>query len=232
MIDAPALQLPFEKLETDVAWDPERHLEVTPPEQVVLLEEWGRRLRARRRSPRSRSRSRFASSPTRAPRPSGRSATELEAYATGMERIPKKLRGPVYRPAFLRGMTFDPTILAFLSELAHVRLEPHPVHHHAVHINYAPDDLSLNVDQWHGDAVAFDYVLLASDPRGMQGGRFEYYAGPVEEGRDLLLAGEQLPPEKVRSPELPAAGWAVSSRDIACSTARASSRRATRASRW
>jgi hypothetical protein len=83
------------------------------------------------------------------------------------------------------------------------------VHHHAVHINYAPDDLSLNIDQWHRDAVAFDYVLLASDPRGMQGGRFEYYAGPVEEGRDLLLAGELLPGEKVRSPDFPAAGWVV-----------------------
>lgn len=209
MIEAPALHLPFEKLATDVPWDPERHLEITPPEEVVLLEEWGPEAAGP-----------TALSPVAITGPfrflSDEGAetlraicTELEGYATGMERIPKKLRGSVYRSAFLRGMAFDPTVLAFLSELAQVRLEPHPVHHHAVHINYAPDDLSLNVDQWHRDAVAFDYVLLASDPRGMQGGRFEYYAGPVEEGRELLLAGEPLPPEKVRSPEFPAAGWAV-----------------------
>ena len=41
MIEAPALHLPFEKLETDVPWVPERHIEITPPEEVVLLEEWG-----------------------------------------------------------------------------------------------------------------------------------------------------------------------------------------------
>jgi hypothetical protein len=106
-------------------------------------------------------------------------------------------------------MVYDPTILGFLRELAQAPLEPHPVSHHAVHINYAPDDLSLNVDQWHRDAVGFDFVLLASDPAPMKGGRFEYYAGPVEEGRELLLAGEQLPAEKVLSPDFPGPGWAV-----------------------
>ena len=106
-------------------------------------------------------------------------------------------------------MVSDTTILAFLSDLAQVRLEPHPVTHHAVHINYAPDDLSLNVDQWHRDAVGFDFVLIASDPRPMKGGRFEYYAGSVEEGKDLLLSGTGLPAEKVMSPEFPGPGWAV-----------------------
>jgi hypothetical protein len=43
----------------------------------------------------------------------------------------------------------------------------------------------------------------------MKGGKFEYYAGTVEEGSELLLAGEPLPPEKVSSPEFPGPGWAV-----------------------
>lgn len=209
MIEAPTLRLPYDRLENDEPWDSERHREITPPASVTLLEEWG----ADAASP-------TAVSPVAITAPfrflSDEGAerllaicTELEAFAVGSERIPKKVRGSVYRSAFLRGMVSDPVILAFLGDLAQVRLEPHPVHHHAVHINYAPDDLSLDVDQWHRDAVAFDYVLMASDPAPMKGGRFEYYEGPVEEGRDLLLAGEPLPPEKIVSPVFPGPGWAV-----------------------
>jgi hypothetical protein len=50
---------------------------------------------------------------------------------------------------------------------------------------------------------------MASDPTRLRGGRFEWYAGPAEEGAALLTAGEPLPAEKVRSVEFPAAGWAV-----------------------
>lgn len=209
MMEAPALDLPFDSIEADVRWDPERHVEITPPESVTMLAEWGP----------------DAAGPT-ALSPVAITApfrflsdegvamlhaicSELEQYAVGDDRIPKKRRGAVYRSAFLRGMVSDPTILAFLSDLAQVRLEPHPVTHHAVHINYAPDDLSLNVDQWHRDAVGFDFVLIASDPRPMKGGRFEYYAGAVEEGKDLLLSGAGLAAEKVMSPEFPGPGWAV-----------------------
>ena len=46
-------------------------------------------------------------------------------------------------------------------------------------------------------------------PAGLRGGRFEWYAGPAEEGAALLTAGKPLPQEKVRSVEFPAAGWAI-----------------------
>lgn len=42
-----------------------------------------------------------------------------------------------------------------------------------------------------------------------KGGRFEYFLGPVEEGRDLLLGGAGLPPERVVSLEFPGQGWAI-----------------------
>ena len=208
-IESSTVQLPFERIEADVAWDPTRHLEITPPERVTLLEEWG----PAAAGPAALSPVAITS-PFRFLSDEGTAAlhaicSELEAYAVGDARIPKKRRGAIYRSAFLRGMVYDPTILDFLRGLAQAPLEPHPVSHHAVHINYAPDDLSLNVDQWHRDAVGFDFVLLASDPKPMKGGRFEYYAGPVEEGSALLLAGEELPPEKVLSPDFPGAGWAV-----------------------
>ena len=132
--------------------------------------------------------------------------SELEAYAVGDARIPKKRRGAIYRSAFLRGMVYDPTVLGFLRGLAQAPLEPHPVSHHAVHINYAPDDLSLNVDQWHRDAVGFDFVLLASDPKPMKGGRFEYYAGPVEEGSAPPARRRGAPAGEGAEPGLPRSG--------------------------
>jgi hypothetical protein len=134
---------------------------------------------------------------------------ELELSAGSDNRIAKRSRGGVYRSDFLRGLASDPELLDFLRRLAEAPLEPHPLAHHAIHINFAPDDLSRHVDQWHSDAVSFDFVLMASDPGGLRGGRFEWYAGPVEEGAELLLAKQPLPPEKVRPVEFPAAGWAV-----------------------
>ena len=209
MMEAPGLALPFDSIDADVPWDPARHVEITPPESVTLLAEWG----PGAAGPTALSPVAITS-PFRFLSDEGVATlhaicSELERYAVGDERIPKKRRGAVYRSAFLRGMVSDSAILGFLSDLAQAPLEPHPVSHHAVHINYAPDDLSLNVDQWHRDGVGFDFVLMASDPRPMKGGRFEYYAGSVEEGRELLESGAGLPPQKVLSPEFPGPGWAV-----------------------
>src|SRR5207253_8696305 len=137
-----------------------------------------------------------------------RLCAELERSATGDVRIAKRARGGIYRSAFLRGLYSDPTILEFLQRLAQTRLEPHPVAHHSIHVNFAPDELARNVDQWHRDAVAFDYVLMVSDPRPMKGGRFEYFLGSVEEGRALLESEQRPPAERVATPDFPGPGWA------------------------
>ena len=199
----------FEPLVDDEPWNPALHLEIVEPSHVTLLEEWG----PEAAGPAALSPVAITA-PFRFLSDAGVArlqaiCAELEQFAVGDERIPKKVRGSIYRSQFLTGMSNDPTVLELLGRLAQTPLEPHPVSHHAVHLNYAPDDLSLNVDHWHRDATAFDYVLMVNDPRPMVGGRFEYFAGPVEEGRDLLLGGEPLPADRVLSPEFPGAGWAV-----------------------
>ena len=199
----------FDLLSEDESWDAARHLEIVEPERVTLLEEWG----VDAAGPTALSPVAITS-PFRFLSDAGAArlqaiCAELEQYAVSDERIPKKVRGSIYRSRFLRGMYHDPAVLELLRRLAQAPLEPHPVSHHTVHLNYAPDDLSLNVDQWHRDATAFDYVLMVNDPRPMVGGRFEYFAGPVEEGRDLLVDGPGLPAERVVAPEFPGAGWAV-----------------------
>jgi hypothetical protein len=199
----------YEPLTGDVAWDPARHLAVEAPERVTLLDEWGPDAAGPTAvSPVA------ITTPFRLLSDEGVAVlqaicAELEQFAVGDERIAKKVRGSIYRSAFLNGMYHDASVLAFLRDLAQAPLQPHPVSHHAIHINYAPDDLSRNVDQWHRDAISFDYVLMVSDPRPMRGGRFEYFLGSVEEGRELLESGAGLPQERVATPDLPGPGWAV-----------------------
>jgi hypothetical protein len=199
----------YEPLTRDVAWDPARHLAVEAPERVTLLDEWGPDAAGPTAvSPVA------ITTPFRLLSDEGVAVlqaicAELEQFAVGDERIAKKVRGSIYRSAFLNGMYHDASVLAFLRDLAQAPLQPHPVSHHAIHINYAPDDLSRNVDQWHRDAISFDYVLMVSDPRPMRGGRFEYFLGSVEEGRELLESGAGLPQERVASPDFPGPGWAV-----------------------
>jgi len=198
----------YGRLESDVPWRAEAFVEIVPPKRVYLLEEWG----GGAAGPTALSPVAITT-PFRFLSDEGIAilqaiCAELEQRASGDERIAKRVRGAVYSSEFLWGLHRDPTILEFLGSLARVPLEPHPVSHHAIHINYAPDDLSRNVDQWHRDVISFDYVLMVSDPRPMKGGRFEYFLGSVEEGRELL-AGEGLPPERVASPSFPGPGWAV-----------------------
>jgi len=198
----------YARLESDVPWDP-RYVEIVPPERVHLLEEWGEDAAGPTALSPVAITTPFRFLSDEAVAILQAICAELEQDASGDERIAKRVRGSIYRSEFLRGMYHDPAILEFLRGLAQAPLEPHPVSHHAIHINYAPDDLSRNVDQWHRDVISFDYVLMISDPRPMKGGRFEYFLGPVEEGRRLLESGEGLPPERVVSPEFPGPGWAV-----------------------
>jgi hypothetical protein len=198
----------FEKLSSDVPWDP-AYLEFEPPDRIYTLDEFG----AGAAGPNAFSpvaiTTAFRFLRSDAIEILQDICAELKSSAQSSERIAKFVRGGVYRSEFLRGMSSDPTLIGWLRELAQAPLEAHPVSHHAVHINYAPDDLTRNVDQWHADIVSFDYVLMVSDPRPMKGGRFEYFFGPVEEGKALLEGDGQLPPERMRSADFPGPGWAV-----------------------
>jgi hypothetical protein len=198
----------YETVQADFAWD-ERYLRLEAPARVWALDELGQAVAGPNAlSPLA------ITSPFRVLSDEGVEvlraiAEELRSLASGSERIPKRIRGVLYRSAFVRGLYANRTFLEFLRGIAQAPLEPHPATHHALQFNFAPEDLSKNVDQWHRDVVSFDFVLMVSDPRPMKGGRFEYFAGPVEEGRELLANGSGLPEERVVKVEFPGAGWAV-----------------------
>ena len=197
----------YETVQSDVAWDA-RYLQLEGPERVWTFDEFGEDAAGP---------SAFSpvaiTSPFRVLSDEGaeilqRIADELRAVASGTERVAKRTRGVLYRSAFVRGLYTDSTFVGFLRGLAQAPIEPHPATHHALQFNYAPDDLSINVDQWHRDVVSFDIVMIVSDPAPMRGGRFEYFSGSVEEGA-LLLEGDGLPSDRVHAPVFPARGWAI-----------------------
>jgi hypothetical protein len=198
-------------LKTDVAWDPGEHLALTAPDQIMPLEQFG---------PGAAGSSALSpvavTSPFRILSDAGTArlqeiCRDLEELAGGDERIARRARNGMYHARFLQGLASDPELIGFLRQLAGAPLEPHPISHQAIHVNYAPPGGGLQVvDQgWHWDGVSFDYVMMVSDPGPMRGGRFEYYQGPVEEGERLLASGKPLPEDRIVRPSFPGPGWAI-----------------------
>ena len=88
-------------------------------------------------------------------------------------------------------------------------LQVHPIGHHRVQLNFAPETLSRDVDVWHVDVVAYDFVMMVTDPDAMVGGNTEYFVGPVEEGLAILAAVKALPADRVRAVRYPGPGWGI-----------------------
>jgi hypothetical protein len=51
--------------------------------------------------------------------------------------------------------------------------------------------------------------MMASDPRGLDGGRFQYFVGTTDEAAMLGAKGEPIPEDRVVSVEFPGPGWAI-----------------------
>jgi hypothetical protein len=134
-------------------------------------------------------------------------ARELEKIAIGDARS-KRMRGCTYRSRFFDGMYSDPELVSFLAGLAQADLREHPIGHHRVQLNFAPEELSRDVDVWHYDVVAYDFVMLLTDPAAMKGGNTEFFRGTVAEGTAILAEQGAIPADRIGAARYPAAGWA------------------------
>jgi hypothetical protein len=195
----------FVRAKADVPWRDE-YLQLEGPAAVHTLAEFGDREDAEALSPVA------VSEPFRVLSEEGvrhalAVARELESLAVGDARS-KRLRGCTYRSDFFAGLYSDPRLISFLSGLAQADLRPHPVGHHRIQLNFAPDELGKEVDVWHHDVVSYDFVMLLTDPDGMRGGHTEYFQGTLEEGMELLERDGAIPPERIAHVGYPAGGWA------------------------
>ncbi|HKA95544.1 MAG TPA: hypothetical protein VKD66_04705 [Streptosporangiaceae bacterium] len=191
--------------EDDVAWD-RRYLQLEPPAGVHTFTEFGRVDEEVLLSPVA------VTEPFRVLSDEG-VAVALE-IARGLEKIAvgdarsKRMRGCTYRSRFFDGMYRDPALVSFLASLAQADLREHPVGHHRVQLNFAPDELTRDVDVWHYDVVAYDFVMLLTDPAAMKGGNTEFFRGTVDEGMAILAEQGAIPPERIGAVGYPGAGWA------------------------
>ncbi len=135
------------------------------------------------------------------------------SVGTGVNRLGSYVRGAGYRSKFIKDFCESPELAEHLSSLAGVRLERHSVPAVACGVNYAPEDIRRAIDSWHTDSVAFDIVMLMSDPMQFEGGEFQYFAGTKMEGQDILgISGEEginaeLPEDRIVTVPFPKAGY-------------------------
>lgn len=140
-------------------------------------------------------------------------ANRNDGGGTGKARLGSFARGAGYRSRFIRDFCDSVELAEHLSGIAGVRLGRHSVPAVACGINYAPQDITRAVDTWHVDSVAFDVVMMLSNPESIEGGEFQVFMGTKEEGQVLLdIRGEEgrdaeLPRDRVKTIDFPAAGY-------------------------
>ncbi|NNE56656.1 MAG: hypothetical protein HKN36_00985 [Hellea sp.] len=135
------------------------------------------------------------------------------SVGTGVNRLGSYIRGAGYRSQFIKDFCDSAELSKHLSEIANVKLARHSVPAVACGVNYAPEDIRRAVDSWHTDSVAFDIVMMMSDPSQIEGGEFQYFRGTKMEGQALLgIDGEEgidteLPAERIKTIPFPAPGY-------------------------
>ena len=202
----------YDDLEEPVIYDPNKHLALEFPEKTLTLQDLGYKAEEIEKvgCP-----THFAvSSAARILSNEGVQALQqvtrrLRQYATGCERIENMVRGGVYQSRFLRDLCLCPEVTAFVSDIYGIEVAPHTMPSHLGHLNFAPDDLNRAVDKWHHDTLSLDYVLIASDPRELSGGEFQYFLGTRDEAAELAKAGKNIPTDRIVSPTFPGPGYAV-----------------------
>lgn len=199
----------IEPLADDPPFEPARHLALEAPETTWSVEDFGYPEEVAAAAP-------FSLAMTSAFRVLSdegvatlrRVVDQLTADARGSDRIARYVRGGVYRSRFLRDLCGAPEVTAFVSQLAGAPALPHTMPLYQGHLNLMPDEPGRDVDQWHTDTVALDWVLLVTDPAEFQGGQFEYFRCPRGRAARILAGHEQDEAAHV-SVRLPAAGHAL-----------------------
>lgn len=217
-------QLPpaYRMIEGEPRFDPARHLALEPPARIWTLAEFGYSPDVIASTPSPIA----AAGPFRVLSQEGVAALREVCLALRGERISDEgglrtssyVAGAVYRSTFVRDLCASPEVARLLSKIAGTALVPHTMPSQQAYINYAPDDISKAVDNWHMDSIGFDYVLMLSDPARLVGGKFQFFKGTAARAAQLLGTTsenltrgfvEALPDDLVETIVFPAAGYGV-----------------------
>ena len=177
-------------------FDPERHLRLEEPEEVVMLADLGydQAEIATKATPVA------ASSPFRILSDEGAAvmldiARRLRSFARPAgNRIERMSRGGCYRSRWLRDLCTSREVTDHLERIYGTAIAPHPMPVHLGHINYEPASIDMAVDKWHHDTLPLDYVMTVTDPAHVPGGRFEYFLRHQARGRGPGGSQDRTPP--------------------------------------
>ncbi len=199
----------YQYFDEEVEFDPDRHLQLEPPQDTVRLSDLGYDAETIKECPTDLAISGavrlLSDEGVRIMRDTARS---LRKYAVNCERIENMVRGGAYQSRFLRGFCLCGEVTEFISDIFGAPVSPHTMPLHLGHLNYAPDDLNRPVDKWHHDTLSLDYVLMLSDPDQLSGGEFQYFMGTREQAKEISDKGDSIPSERIVSPRFPGAGYA------------------------
>lgn len=192
-------------------FDPARHLELTEPDEVIMLSDlgYGDDEIATKATPVA------ASSPFRVLSREGAEvmlsvARELRQFCRPAgERIENVVRGGCYRSKWLRDLCLSPDVTAHLEGIYGIEIAPHPMALHLGHLNFEPDSVDEAIDKWHHDTLPLDFVMMVTDPAAVDGGQFEYFTGTKHEAAEMAAGGLTPPPERTVAPNFPGPGYAI-----------------------
>ena len=201
----------YEWFENEPVFDPDLHLQLEQPTDIVMLEDLGYSAdeiatKATRMA---------ASSPFRLLSDEGVAVMLDVARALRVfhrpagDRIERMTRGGCYRSRWLRDLCMDPDVTAHLSAIYGVDVRPHAMPLHLGHLNFEPTKINTSVDKWHHDTLPLDFVLMVTDPNSVAGGEFEYFVGTKDEAAALAAEGRTPPRDRVVAPEFGGAGYAI-----------------------
>jgi hypothetical protein len=192
----------FTFIEGEAEFDPARHFAFEPPERVVTLADLGYTPDQIRQFP-----SRIgATSTVRILSDEGIAALQrsIELSAPRAVKSPAgdaRLYYGSYHSKFMRDLTFSPELTDFLSDIFEAPIAAHTMGGVGVQLNVG-ETPNAEILGWHDDRVSFTSVISMYDPDQVQGGRFEYFMGTRDEGRELLADGG-LPADRVIAPPSP-----------------------------
>lgn len=201
----------YEWLDDEPVFDPDLHLAIESPDEIVLLTNlgYGEDEIATKATPVA------ASSPFRVLSDEGAAvlldtARRLRPFARAAgDRIERTVRGGCYRSRWLRDLCTSPDVTAAMASIYGVDVAHHTMPLHLGHLNYEPEQAGSPVDKWHHDTIPLDFVLMVTDPATFRGGRFEWFRGTKHEMEDLSHQGSTPPRDRVVVPNFPGAGYAI-----------------------
>ena len=196
--------------ENEPTFDPAKHLALARPKRIRYLEEFG----YSSEEVKSKASPVAVSSPFRVLSEEGAqvlldTARSLRQHAISCKRIENMVRGGCYRSRFLRDLCVNPSLTQLMCDIYETDVAPHTMPVHLGHMSFSPTDLSKVVNKWHHDTLPLDMVMMVTDPKGLDGGQFEYFVGTKTEMADLAAQGLTPPIDRIEAPPFHGPGYAI-----------------------